>query len=257
MGRLYRAVGLEIDHDDILSFCTSRVLSASSLLAYRSVAFGYNFAVLSSNLIIIWDEFEWTFFTFFTNLSFILMTFYFGAAAWVTVRHVSNGTQPHSSTVRTLRVWLVLIRTNALFLDIVFWAFLYEPIAKGLNHIDYYYNTHVHLMNFFWTTAELIFSQHRVSWRHVFIPFVFVVLYACFAWTYHAIRSIWIYPILDFADPHAAAYYVGCAFLNVICFFAMYGLYRFKERLVRPKKDEPDRQRLIHPANGSSQPMFY
>ncbi|KAK1861314.1 hypothetical protein I4F81_003898 [Pyropia yezoensis] len=139
---------------------------------------------------------------FFTNVNYSVLS---GALFWLacaTTFSVLVAKRPHRHVLWTITVLGVqVVATNALFLDVVYWALLYDTLTfAGLV---------VHAINAVAVLADVALSSYHLRWVYLIPSAAAALLWVFgFAWPYYAASGTWVYNFLDYRT-HSAGYMVG------------------------------------------------
>lgn len=139
---------------------------------------------------------------FFTNVNYSVLS---GALFWLacaTVFAVLVAKRPHRHVLWTITVLGVqVVATNALFLDVVYWALLHDTFTfSGLV---------VHAINAVAVLADVALSSYHLRWVYLIPSAAAALLWVFgFAWPYFAASGDWVYDFLDYRM-HSAGYMVG------------------------------------------------
>eukprot|EP00762_Andalucia_godoyi_P004635 ANDGO_03660.mRNA.1 hypothetical protein CAOG_05392 len=194
----------EIVTDDLLG---SHFLSFQVLYGFRIFAAVFNVGVLVMSFVYFWGNGTW--FTFFTNLNYTLLCFYFGCHTFY----------PWFRSVLFSRILYVVAETEftcALFLDGVFWTLLL-PFIDTTDPAAMFLNVMMHLINFVFMFADVMFSRIRFYWSHLWITVVFIIVYTIFTFIYFLFSMHWVYPFLDPTKKLYAAILVGMFVYLFLC----------------------------------------
>ena len=152
------------------------------------------------------------------------------------VRHTFQKSFYEDET-RIFARWVVfffqIFASAALFIDVVYWALLYEA-GQGVDIV----NVSIHAVNLGLVLIDMFIGlsmQFRL-WNWLFAV-LYLLIYVAFMWINWAITKEWVYDIFDFERNGAGrvvAYYAGCIAWGIIAPFIMFLLSRVN-RLVKPK----------------------
>ncbi|GAB0494343.1 hypothetical protein MMPV_005635 [Pyropia vietnamensis] len=139
---------------------------------------------------------------FFTSVNYSALSGVLFWLACATVFAVLVAKRPHRHVLWTITVVGVqVVATNALFLDVVYWALLYDTFTfSGLV---------VHAINAVAVLIDVALSSYHLRWAYL-IPSAAVALLWVFgfAWPYFAASGNWVYDFLDYRN-RSAGYMVG------------------------------------------------
>lgn len=138
----------------------------------------------------------------------------------------AGGKRPHRHVLWTVTVLGVqVVATNALFLDVVYWALLYDSFTfSGLV---------VHALNAAAVLADVALSAYHLRWAYLVPAAAAALLWVFgFAWPYYAASGSWVYGFLDFRD-HSAGYmvaiYLGMTAWHFVAGALVVGLCRLRD----------------------------
>ncbi|KAI0073957.1 hypothetical protein K474DRAFT_1602419 [Panus rudis PR-1116 ss-1] len=227
-GGLFPLLGLNTPFDQDNRFVSSPVFPPPVLAALRLiVAFYALFVVLFA---IIWESVRLhdvdSFFSFFTELSYIGLLAYFWASGVQTLVYALRGRRsyPLQQWPQFLQFLHSLlystITTYPIVVTIAFWTLLSsaDTFATTFNS---WHNVSVHAMNSGLALFEIIFTNvGPLPWIHLLFCEIFLACYLGVAYITRATQGIYPY---DFLNPHLqhaklAAYIVGIGVGEAIVF---------------------------------------
>ncbi|KAL6074653.1 hypothetical protein QOT17_004048 [Balamuthia mandrillaris] len=234
-------------HHEPSDLATSWFVPAWVLFLYRLVAFAYILTI--TVLKIVFDHRHGKMFIYFTNLNYILLPGYFAVGVTLGViylghkwglplldefgdwyyrrgRKADKQERTHLNIVEFI-YWIgfPLAVTNALFLDIVYWAAIFgveeEEDESRREGFLLFLTINVHAINALWLLGELILTRMDVFFLYIICPIAYGMTYLIFAWIRYAIAENWVYDILDWDDPVNAVYYVIIWPIGMACFLVV------------------------------------
>jgi len=116
--------------------------------------------------------------------------------------------------------------SNALFLDVVYWALLFDTLSFS--------TTVVHLLNALVVGVDIaLVSSMHLRWAYLLPSAAVALLWVFgFAWPWYAATGEWVYGFLDFRE-HSTAYtvgiYVGMTAWHLVAGALVVGLCRLRE----------------------------
>ncbi|TPX47550.1 hypothetical protein SeMB42_g03281 [Synchytrium endobioticum] len=219
------------------NFVDSKLLPIGVLLAMRIVFFLYCAGIFIWRNIVNWNNGRY--YTYFTNISYLILTLYFGAVSLkgiivLTKSHRKRkliNDHPADLTPRpadlqspasgvgnyVLLVLFSVALQNALFLDFVAWIVL-PRYASWMGAVTYS-SVQVHGVNTIQMILEVFLSLMPVMPLFVIYPLVFTLLYMFFTWIYHAVSSIWVYPFVAWGANYDWLIYLGVVGLFFFSWF--------------------------------------
>ncbi|KAF8599919.1 hypothetical protein BDV93DRAFT_477052 [Ceratobasidium sp. AG-I] len=257
MGHVYAPLGVRAPFDPTCTLVTSHVFSPTALAGIRTALAIYSVTALVFN--IVWQSVEIntieSFFSYFTNLSYIGLSSYMCAAAVQTVAyarharrfHTRSGAQSEYPLQRWPRAFQFLhlllwstVTTFPFIVTAVYWILLassstFQSAYSSWNNIT------VHAMNSGFALFEVLFTRAGpMPWTH--IPFLILLLggYLGVAYITHATQGFYTYSFLDPKKQGAllAAYIVGIAAAAVILFSIVWGICWVRNRIWRRSEIE-------------------
>lgn len=142
---------------------------------------------------------------FFTNVNYSVLSAALFWLACATAFAVLVAKRPDQHVLWTITVLGVqVVASNALFLDVVYWALLYDTFTfAGLV---------VHAINAVAVLADVALSSYHLRWVYLIPSAAAALLWVFgFAWPYYAASGSWVYNFLDYRN-HSAGYMVGIYF---------------------------------------------
>lgn len=199
------------------------------------------------------------FFTYFTNLSFMLVTIYFWVVAILGFLYLRakpyakenlyadaddeegagaaeellpQERQRMQSPWASFTVWVMfeVLVGACLGLDLVYWSVLYDPDdSDSGNWLD----IHLHGVQFVLMAIELYLNRLPILLPHMVFLMIYGIAYNCLLmWPYFAATGNWVYDIFDWNDNAglAVVYYIGTLVLFAITYTAGFYAARFRDR---------------------------
>jgi len=238
---LYRRLGVTTPFDPARKHVTSPFVSAPVLAGVRLLLAFYTLVTLLFTLI--WDGVRYdiagSFFSYFTNLSYIGLCAYFFASGVQTLafarclraagRTVDVASYPLQRWLRPLQFLHVLLQGTIMvfpiLVTIVFWALLASPTIFQ-RRISTWSNISVHALNTVFALSEVLLTNiPPAPW--LTLPFG-IVLLACYlgiAYITHKTQGFYAYTFLNPKKQGGllAAYIVGIA----VCYMIVFVIVRF------------------------------
>ncbi|KAG8753898.1 hypothetical protein FRC12_011385 [Ceratobasidium sp. 428] len=250
--RVFASLGVQTPFDPTCSLVTSHVFSPGTLAVIRSSLAIYSLVALVVNIVyqaVAIDTID-SFFSYFTNLSYIGLCSYMCAAAVQTVAYARRVRRFHTqSTARyeyPLQKWprffqflhILLWSTVTTFpfiVTVVYWVLL-AGSSTFASRYSSWNNITVHAMNSGFALFEVLFTRAGpMPWTH--IPFLVLFLggYLGVAYITHATQGFYTYSFLDPQKQGAtlAAYIVGIAASAVVLFSIVWCICWVRNRIWR------------------------
>ncbi|QRV84379.1 transmembrane protein [Ceratobasidium sp. AG-Ba] len=250
--RVYASLGVQTPFDPTCSLVTSHVFSPGTLAAIRTALAVYSLTALIVNIVLQSVELDTidSFFSYFTNLSYIGLCSYMWAASVQTIAYARHSRRFHTqSSARyeyPLQKWprflqflhLLLWSTVTTFpfiVTVVYWVLLASSSTFQTRYSSWN-NITVHAMNSGFALFEVLFTRAGpMPWTHV--PFLIVLLggYVGVAYITHATQGFYTYSFLDPKKQGAmlAAYIVGIAAGAVVVFSIVWCITWVRNRIWR------------------------
>lgn len=185
---------------------TSRFFPTWLVLAWRAA-----FAIYMGTTLIVYlarDTYNFEFYSIWCHLGIAIA---FSLSALASLLYLFKRA-PHRDSISFFAsfvlLWVQVFATAALFLDVVYWALLFDSdTSPSLAVISQ------HAINFGFVLLDLFLSlrmQFKLLYGLVFV--VYTIAYVVFAWIRFAITDDWVYGFLDYRRQSAAvtvAYYFG------------------------------------------------
>jgi len=247
-GLLYK-FGVSAPFDTAERFVTSPVLPPLALAAIRLIFATYGLAVALFSLI--WDAVKLdqanSYFSYFTNLSYIGLLSYFWASGVQTLAYAFRRRKgyPLQKWPQVFQFLHILLFTSVvtfpILVTIAYWTLLSDSSTFATT-FSTWHNISAHALNTPFALFEIFFTRAGpLPWLHLPILLVFLACYLGVAYITHATQGFYTYDFLDPQIQHAkvAAYIVGIAVGEVIVFVAVHYLIVLRERLVSKSTGTP------------------
>lgn len=163
---------------------------------------------------------------FFTNVNYSVLSAALLWLACVTAFAVLVAKRPHRHVLWTVTVVGVqVVATNALFLDVVYWALLYDTFSfAGLV---------VHAINAVGVLTDVALSSYHLRWVYLIPSAAAALLWVFgFAWPYYAASGSWVYNFLDYRTRSAGSMvgvYLGMTAWHFVSGALVLGLCRLRD----------------------------
>ncbi|KAJ2916891.1 hypothetical protein MD484_g3492, partial [Candolleomyces efflorescens] len=240
--------------DPEYKFVTSYAFSPTILAGIRLLLALFTLVTLLFTLI--WqgvkeDDAE-TYFSYFTNLTFIGLCAYFfasGVQTYAYSRSCNKGsaspdlpTYPLQRWHRVLQYLHVLLYTTIatfpIIVTVVYWALLASS-SSFKPAFNAYSNVSKHALNSVFALFEVLLTNAGpLPWLDLPVTIVLLGGYLGVAYITHATQGFYPYSFLDPKRQGAklAAYIIGIAVGQVVVFVAVWGIIKLREHLVSKKK---------------------
>ncbi|KAG2130905.1 hypothetical protein DEU56DRAFT_463590 [Suillus clintonianus] len=238
----YEWFGVSTPFDPACRLVTSPFFSPLSLGAFRLLFAVYS--LVTTITVLVFESVRYhdggSFFSYFTDLSYIGLVAYFWASSIQTITFVLRGQKayPLQSWPRILQLLHVLLYTTIIIFPIivtvVFWALLASPSTFSTQY-SAWSNVSQHAMNSGFALFEILLTNAGPSpWSHI-IPCL--LLFACYlgiAYITHATQGFYTYSFLDPSVQHEllAAYIIGMGVGYCILFAIVKGICTLRCRFV-------------------------
>ncbi|KAF8182701.1 hypothetical protein BJ912DRAFT_1032671 [Pholiota molesta] len=245
------------EFDAKLHLVTSYLLSPVQLAFVRSVIAVYVLVTLV--FILVWEGTKTkdinSFFSYFTNLTYIGICAYFFASGTQTILYVKiykNGEQRYPlqswpQVLRCLHIFLLAtVTTFPILVTIVYWVLLSSSSTFATPYFSWS-NISKHALNTAFALFEICFTNIEPNpWKHLITTLVILGGYLGLVYVTHATQGFYTYSFLDPSkgSKKLAIYIVGIAIGQCVVFSLVNGLIYVRKRLTRRlgvvKRDEHD-----------------
>jgi len=234
--------------DEQLKFVTSVVFPPWWLACIRLLFAIYALVVTVVILAIEGSPNDDSYFSYFTNLSYIGICAYFFASGVQTCAYARNFNRGKNSEY-PLQHWPRILRylhgllfstivTFPLLVTIVYWVLLSSPSTFATPYTAWS-NISKHILNSVMAIFEITLTNvGPLPWIDMLGTVLLLASYLGVAYITHATQGIYTYGFLDpkVQGKLLAAYIVGIAVGQCIIFLAVTGLIHFREWIIRRKK---------------------
>jgi len=247
--KLYPRLGVSSPFDPLDKLVTSPWFSPTVLAWIRLVLASYSLFV--SLFILIWEAVVTkdaaTYFSYFTDLSYIGVVAYFWAAGVQTLVFSRARTDafPLQKWPRPLQFLHVLlfttITTFPIVVTVVFWSLLADAETFSSPY-EAWSNISHHALNTVFILFEIFLtSMPPFPWLHLPMTIVILALYLGVAYITHSTQGFYTYSFLDPQKEHGflAAYIVGIAIAQCVVFVIVRYVIVLRDRLA-PRKAVDD-----------------
>ncbi|KAI5854219.1 hypothetical protein BZA05DRAFT_393555 [Tricharina praecox] len=239
MSKFYRLFHVTQPFDVTNRFQTSYVLPPGVLACVRLLICVYIFTTNVYRLVrarVAGDttqiEQHWS---FFTNITYWSMGFYFLFAGFHGLVYSRRGIAPLQTWPRILQLFHGVLWTTmcsySLVVTIVYWGLLADA-SSFANTYTSWSNISVHMMNTGFSLFEIFISRvERPPWIHLVFNVLFLACYLGLAYVTHATQNFYTY---DFLDPTNGAgslvgYIFGIFVASCVLFLVVWLLVWFRE----------------------------
>ncbi|KAN0082889.1 hypothetical protein V8E55_008684 [Tylopilus felleus] len=231
------AFGVSSPFDPTFHYVTSPVFPPVVLAVLRLVFAVY--ALVTITIILARYQDPGTFFSYFTNLTYIGLVAYFWAAGVQSIAFVLRGRKsyPLQTWPRFLQLLHVLLYSTIIVLPIivtaVFWSLLASPATFATRYTTWT-NVSQHAMNTGFALFEILFTHGGPSpWPHLIPLLVILVCYLGVAYITRATQGFYTYSFLDPGREGGllAAYIVGIALGCCLVFVVVKGVCLLRYRI--------------------------
>ncbi|USP78912.1 alpha beta hydrolase fold-1 protein [Curvularia clavata] len=212
---------------DPTRFVTSWALPPSLLFGYRALLALYAFTTLFT--IFGWNgthgrsEESRHSFSFFTNLTYWGLAFYYAFSAVHTASYWLTGTSFLARWPKPLQVAHSMFYSTIVvypwIVTIVFWGLL---AADFPTTFSVWSNTSQHALNSFYAFCEIVFPRtNRLPWLDLIPIIILLALYLALAYVTHATEGFYVYPFLDLQKHSSGVvggYIIGILIAAIIVF---------------------------------------
>lgn len=191
-----------------------------------------------------------SFFSYFTDLSYIGLVAYFWASGIQTIAFVISGQKayPLQKWPRILQLLHTLLYTTItifpIIVTVVFWTLLASSSTFRTQY-SAWSNVSQHAMNSCFALFEILLTNAGPSpWSHITPCLVLFACYLGVAYITHATQGFYTYNFLDPSVQHGllAAYIIGMGIGYCILFTIVKGICTLRCRLVSPSRLDPPEQ---------------
>ncbi|KAF7312802.1 hypothetical protein MKEN_00963600 [Mycena kentingensis (nom. inval.)] len=250
--------GVAAPFDPSYKFVTSPFLSPGALAAVRALLGLYTLATLGTvfGFNVARGTAE-SFFSYFTELSFIGLTAYYLTAAVHTVAYAHSRTYPLRRWPRIFQFLHVLLQTTIttfpFLVTIVFWVLLASPDVFQTRYSTWS-NISIHALNSLFALIEILLtSTPPAPWLALPVHIVMLGGYLGVAYITHATQGFYTYGFLDPAKGKAllAGYIVGIAVGQVVVFLLVRGVVVLRERVAGKMGSVPEKELVVEKESSS------
>ncbi|KAL0801451.1 hypothetical protein Bca101_056627 [Brassica carinata] len=160
-------------------------------------------------------------FIFYTQLTFTLVTIYFGVGALVSIYRFKTGEncQNGVSTVdEELGSYRPPVDGAVLLTDGVFWFIIYPFLTSKDFSLDFFIVV-MHSVNAVFLLGETFLNSLRFPLFRISYFVVWTGVFVLFQWIVHACVSFWWpYPFLDLSSPYAPLWYAVVGLMHLPCY---------------------------------------
>ncbi|KAG1847408.1 hypothetical protein F4604DRAFT_1884030 [Suillus subluteus] len=248
----YEWFGVSASFDPACGLVTSPFFSPPSLGALRLLFAVYS--LVTTITVLVFESVRFhdssSFFSYFTDLSYIGLVAYLWASSIQTIVFVSRGQKayPLQKWSRILQLLHVLLYTTItifpIIVTVVFWTLLASSSTFSTRY-SAWSNISQHTMNSGFALFEILLTNAGPSpWSHIVPCFVLFACYLGVAYITHATQGFYTYSFLDPSVQHGllAAYIVGMGVGYCILFTIVKGICTLRCRLVSPSRLDPPEQ---------------
>ncbi|PPQ74633.1 hypothetical protein CVT26_007442 [Gymnopilus dilepis] len=233
------------EFDREFKLVTSYLFPPKALAGIRLAVALYTLVVLV--FLLIWEGVKelgvQSFFSYFTNLSYIGICAYFWASGVQTFFYAQNEhkTYPLQQWPRFLLYLHVLLLTSVItypiLVTVVFWVLLSGPSTFASTYSTWS-NISKHALNSIFALFEILFTNvPSMPWLNLFITIIILGCYLGIAYITHATQDIYTYSFLNPRKEGAklAAYIVGIAVGQIVIFLLVQGGLVLRQRLTQQR----------------------
>ncbi|KAH7334991.1 hypothetical protein B0J17DRAFT_672329 [Rhizoctonia solani] len=249
---VWTALGVHTPFDPTCTLVTSHVFSPTTLAAIRLALAIYSLVALIVNIVwqsVVVDTID-SFFSYFTNLTYIGLCSYMWAASVQTIAyalrtrrfHTDSGARREYPLQRWPRILqflhLVLWSTVTTFpfiVTVVYWVLLASSETFATRYSSWN-NITVHAMNSAFALFEVLLTRAGpMPWSHIPFLIIFLAGYLGVAYITYETQGFYTYSFLDPKKQGAllAAYIVGIAAAAVIIFTIVWCICWVRNRIWR------------------------
>ncbi|KAJ3274975.1 hypothetical protein HK104_003986 [Borealophlyctis nickersoniae] len=170
---------------------TSALLSPKGLLCWRAFALVWGCMILGFQAN---GRPAWSFFAFFTNLTWLGLTLYFLVTTIQTCRYVKSGSAEFWLKQSKFTKWAtwnvyVLPATFHWIVPIIFWPLLSSNLVKNGTALSWWSNINVHALDLVFMLIELVLGLTPMYLSQWPTPIFFAALYCGFAFFQNKVYS--------------------------------------------------------------------
>jgi len=247
MVNLYEHLGVHEHFDKELFWVTSWAFPPRAYAGIRALLAVYSLVASIVDLSIgAASGGQFTYFSFFTNLSYIGLVSWFWASAVQTIAFAFRESKayPLQRWPRFLRLLhSVLFSTIAVYpfiVMIVVWAILYNPKTYWVSTFSSWEEVSSHILNAVFALFEIIFSNiEPMPWWHMVFIVVGLALYLAVAYITRASQGFYTYSFLNPAVQKGklAGYIIGIGVGGCVLFIVVRYIIVLRVWLTRGRRD--------------------
>ncbi|KAG2140545.1 uncharacterized protein EDB93DRAFT_680529 [Suillus bovinus] len=248
----YDRFGVSAPFDPACRLVTSPFFSPLSLGALRLLFAIYS--LVTTITVLVFESVRFhdarSFFSYFTDLSYVGLVAYFWASSVQTIVFVLWGQKayPLQRWPRILQLLHVLLYTTItifpIIVTVVFWTLLASSSTFSTQY-SAWSNVSQHAMNSSFALFEILLTNAGPSpWSHIVPCFILFACYLGVAYITHATQGFYTYSFLNPSVEHGllGAYIVGMGVGYCILFTIVKGICTLRCRLVSPSRLDPSEQ---------------
>jgi len=220
----YPFFGVSRPFDPQGTFVTARFLSPFIFGLLRLLFAIYGICVIIIDIVLTARDGDIdTYFSYFTDITYIALIFYFIFAAGHTLWYARTGTSPLNNWYRPFQmahtILFSTIITYPIIVTIVFWTLLSSSSTFATPRSTWS-NISKHALNSAYALFEIVFSAVGLQpWSHLIFIILFLAAYLGVAYITHATQGIYVYAFLNPSKgPILAAYIVGILVASILVF---------------------------------------
>lgn len=248
----YEWFGVSAPFDSACRLVTSPFFSPLSLGALRVLFAVYS--LVTTITVLVFESVRFhdssSFFSYFTDLSYIGLVAYFWASGIQTIAFVIWGQKayPLQKWSRILQFLHILLYTTItifpFIVTVVYWTLLASSSTFRTKY-SAWSNVSQHAMNSCFALFEILLTNAGPSpWSHMAPGLVLFACYLGVAYITHAAQGFYTYDFLNPSVQHGllAAYIIGMGVGYCILFMIVKGICTLRCRLVSPSRLDPSEQ---------------
>lgn len=248
----YEWFGVSAPFDSACRLVTSPFFSPLSLGALRVLFAVYS--LVTTITVLVFESVRFhdssSFFSYFTDLSYIGLVAYFWASGIQTIAFVIWGQKayPLQNWSRILQFLHILLYTTItifpFIVTVVYWTLLASSSTFRTKY-SAWSNVSQHAMNSCFALFEILLTNAGPSpWSHMAPGLVLFACYLGVAYITHAAQGFYTYDFLNPSVQHGllAAYIIGMGVGYCILFTIVKGICTLRCRLVSPSRLDPSEQ---------------